>query len=605
MQRSYPSDPLPVFRRDFSWLVVLLLAGGFSITAWLSVQQVNRQWDELNDHKAASALLVHPLWGSGIDGSQARLPMYVTVGGYALAGESVSVARLVGIIFGAATVVLTFYAGRRWFSNSVGLLAAGLLAVSPYFIGHSRFGLTESDAFCPFMVLLMLLVFDAYLRRRDSRYLVIFSLTLGLALAAKFYALLLVPALLICDWVDYRTRFKSEVAGKHRPMIVWVFSAALLIFLAGSAAQLKLVRLSIGLWLISVIIMTFGLRELIWPMGRGRWIIRRDTRWGIIWGWVVILVLAGTFCLSAFPEHVLQPEVARAFFRRLIRQDHLLPMARFIDPVRLYLGVILFKLGLPLGLLTVAGLIWAWIRSVGDSVIRLLVAVVMLYIVFLLVLPIRQVFYLMSIYPLLMLILAAFMVRITLVLGGRALGQSAWIALAATGFLWVLWGDIRVWPDFGFYGYEIVGSRWLGAESRGYRNLIQVTNDGTEDALAWCIENVPGGKRVVSYLWDDHVIDAFVGEHPVDFELVRRYPELDRREGPPFDDADYLIVGLNNQVSYSDAPPAERLSDYFDPSPIHMVIRGRGVYWMPVVNIYQRQGQRIEPDSRPLDSDSF
>jgi len=113
--------------------------------------------------------------------------------------------------------------------------------------------------------------------------------------------------------------------------------------------------------------------------------------------------------------------------------------------------------------------------------------------------------------------------------------------------------------------------------------------------LDWCIKNVPPGKRVVSYLWDDHVIDAFVEEHRPAFELVRRYPEIDKTQGPPIDDADYLMVSLNNEVTYFDAPSSKEINDHFDILPAHTVLRGRGPYKTSVVKIYQRKQPATVP----------
>jgi len=597
MQASHQSDSLPSERRNFSWLIVLLLVCIFAAVAWLSVRHVNTLWDEMTDHQIALGLLEHPLQGNGLDGSQARLPMYITAAAYAVMGPSLEIARLISIVVASAAIGLTFYAGRQWFGKSVGLIAAGLLAFSPYFISFSRTAMTESDAFCPLTVLLMLLAFHAYTLRRDSRRLVIFSLTLGLALATKFYAIMFVPALVLCDFIQSRIQSSDDPAVRpqkyiptqHKSLVLWVVISSLLLFMVLCATQLKLTGLAVSLWIVSVIILLLGLRELLAFIPGKRFMIKRSVYWPVFTGWWVILLLAGSVCLAAFPEHVLQPEVPRALFRRLIRQDHTLPMVRFLDPARLYLGSLLFKLGLPLGLMTAAALVWAWIRSAREAAVRVLMAIVAFYILFLLILPIRQSFYLMCIYPLLMLILAVFIVRMARVLAGRDRLQSAWIALVITGCLWMAWGDFRVYPEFGYYGYEVVGDHWLGAESRGYRNLVQVTNDGTEDAFDWCMANVRPGMRVVSYLWDDHVIDAYVDQHDPAFELVRRYAEINAQQGPVYEDADFFIVGLNNQTGYFDAPTMKQLVEQFEPIPARIIERGRGRYRMPVVKIYQRR----------------
>jgi len=609
-RKHIPIEDERRFYQDGTLLMVLLIAAAFAIVAWLSVQHVNPLWDEQWDHQAASALLRHPLYGSGIDGSQARLPMYVTAAAYALFGESIGVARLAAIAIGVATIVLTFVVGRRWFNTATGLFAATLLAISPYFIGFSRTGLTEGDAFAPFTVLLALMAFEGYLRQRDTKRLVILAAALGLALAAKFYALFLLPPLILCDLIhshiestpdlskDKQTRHRIwkafTFAPEHRPVMTWVAAVGALVLATLVITQVGLVSAAIACWTGTVIALVLGIRRYVFTRKPTRSASTTEpvTPWLPLPAWVVILPLAATFCLVAFPEHVLQPEVARAFLRRLIRADHVEPMARVVDPARLYAGVILLKLGLPFGILTIAALIRAWQQSPRDPALRLLLAAVVLNLLLLITLPLRQCFYLMSIYPLLMLILAVFIVRVAQGLQSRRLVQTGWIALITTIGLLQLYNDIRVYPDFNLFGYETVGNRWLAAESRGYRNLIQISNDGTIDALQWCHNNVPHGQRVVSYLWDDHVIDAFLEKHPATYELVRRHSRLDPLKGPPVDDADYLILSLNNEVSYHDMPSPETLHSRFPTDPTKTIWRGPNTYRLPVTQILKRH-QRL------------
>jgi len=74
--------------RRREWIIVLVLTGVFAALAWRATRSLNPLWDEVTDHQIACALLEHPLTGGGLDGSQARLPMYVTAAAYALAGPS-------------------------------------------------------------------------------------------------------------------------------------------------------------------------------------------------------------------------------------------------------------------------------------------------------------------------------------------------------------------------------------------------------------------------------------------------------------------------------------------------------------------------------------
>ncbi len=572
-------------RRD--WLAVTLLAGLYVVTAWFSVQHINPQWDETSDLHATRGLLENPLVGSGIDGSQARLPMYVTAAIFALTGPSLPVARMVAILFSAAAIVLTYVAGRAWFNRSAALVAAVLLAISPYYLGFGRYAFTEGDAFCPPAVLLTLLAYISYLRQRDTLRLLLLTAALALAAATKFYHLFFIPPLMLCDYIELRAQDdKGDLPETRRGMYGWATGAFMLQMLAMIVTQFDFGRLALGCWGLGLLVLLIGYFTILRGAMRGT---HDGACWTTLTAWMVILPAAGAACLALFPEHVLHPETPRAMYRHLFHRLNFLPMTPFIDPARLYLGIILVKAGPPLGLTTLAALVWAWWRAPREPISRVLAGTVILYILFLTTQYLRQTFYLMSIYPLLILLLAAFVIWTYQNLRSRKLLQSAWVAWSATGVIFLFWGTVSVYPEFGYYGYTIVGDRWMGAESRGYRNLIQVTNDGTVDALDWCAAHVPPGRRVVSYLWDDRVLDDYVDAHPPAYELVRRLAWEYKDHGPPIDDADYLLLSMNNEVSYDDLPSADEFVRWFDPRPVHVVWRGRGSYRMAVVMIYQRR----------------
>jgi hypothetical protein len=373
-------------------------------------------------------------------------------------------------------------------------------------------------------------------------------------------------------------------------MLAWAGAAFGSELLAALSAQTGLPRVAALFWFLGLLILLAGLLTQPLTTPPHRRMVRKPIRWSLSTEWLVVLLLAAAVCAVICPAHVLNPDVARALVRSLVHPVEPEPMMRVWDPARLYLGVLLIKLGLPLGVLTLASLFWACIQRTDTRASVLCVSIVT-YIFFLLILPLRQPFYLMSVYPLVLLVLGAFVGDVWNRLATRERWASAWIALVSTSFVYLLWGTAWSYPEFGYYGYTIAGKQWLGSESRGYRNLIQVTNDGTEDALAWLNANVPPGRRVVSYLWDDHVIDRYVATHPPKFQLVRRNAYLSRREPPEIDDADFVVVALNNKTSYHDTPPQTVLDEKFSSSRGHLVWRGRGGTAMPVVEIYAR----VEP----------
>jgi 4-amino-4-deoxy-L-arabinose transferase-like glycosyltransferase len=140
--------------------------------------------------------------------------------------------RLVSATAGAVTVVVIGLLGRRLGSASVGLVAAALAVVLPFFLVHDGIGIFE-----PLVVALM--VSALYLqyelaRKPDLRV----ALLLGLVLAAAWMtkentkpALVLLPLSLLCfDW---------SPAGRRERLRTWLLGVAIVAVLV-VAAQLVL-----------------------------------------------------------------------------------------------------------------------------------------------------------------------------------------------------------------------------------------------------------------------------------------------------------------------------------------------------------------------------
>ena len=584
------NHPFSFHRQDVQCIVVLCLVSLFAVVSWQSVRGVNTLWDEQQDLPVATALVQHPLWGTGELDSQAQawLSMYATAVVFAFTGESLPAARLLSIAVGMLTILVTWGAGRRWFGSTAALLAATLLTLSPYFISFSRTAMTEGDAFCPLTVLLVLLAFDAYVHRRNSPQILFLAVALGLAMGAKFFAVGLLPALLGCDLVQYRAApawRDDRERRSSRAVLGWIMAAAGLECLAISAAQAHQVPLAIAFWAAGAVVMLLAAYRLC---------TQHPVRWPRLAAWLAILLLATTVCLAAFPAHVLQPEVLQVLLSRSRHWDSIQPLVLLDDHLRLYSGILLLKFGVPLGLLSVAALLWACVRALRHPVLRWLVMVVVIYLALFVTLPLRQPFYLMSIYPLLVLIVSSFLVEISAALHLWGILRRGWLGIAIAALLWLLWGVVHVYPEFGWYGYETIGARWLDEESRGYRNIIQVTNDGTEDALRWAVDHVPAGTRVVSYLSAFHVVEAFATRHPLPFDLIQRAGDIAGVRSGRLGDADYVLVDLNTLID-----SGLQLGED-DPwgVPVHTIWRGRGRYRMPVVRIYRRQMTRYPGSTR-------
>ena len=126
----------------------------------------------------------------------------------------------------------------------------------------------------------------------------------------------------------------------------------------------------------------------------------------------------------------------------------------------------------------------------------------------------------------------------------------------------------RVAPNYQVYGYEMIGDRWLGAEARGYRNLIQTPSDGVESLVRWCLDHAESDAAVVSFLWEDRIIQELFERRPPAFRFVPRGVTEQSDElpaQPSLLDADYVLLHINNILGYGDRPP-----DYPSPELLDM-----------------------------------
>ena len=110
-------------------------------------------------------------------------------------GDSIRQSQLLGCLTGAATVALTGLLGRAVVSRTVGLVAAGLVAVSPFIIAVDG-SLMSETLYLPLVILALL--FAARARERPTPWSwILLGATIGLASLARGDALFLVPVVMI------------------------------------------------------------------------------------------------------------------------------------------------------------------------------------------------------------------------------------------------------------------------------------------------------------------------------------------------------------------------------------------------------------------------
>jgi hypothetical protein len=153
----------------------------------------------------------------------------------------------------------------------------------------------------------------------------------------------------------------ASISG--RGMLVWACTALALELAAAGLAQAGLTILPAILWAGGLIVLAGAVIDESWLGPSTRHTARRLIRWNTPGGWIVAMPLAAAVCLAICPAHVLNPEIARALVRSVLQPVDPEAMVRLVDPASLYFGIILLKLGPPLGVLTLAAIVWACLQQ--------------------------------------------------------------------------------------------------------------------------------------------------------------------------------------------------------------------------------------------------
>lgn len=173
----------------------------------------NPQWlgyPHLAFYLNALALLIYFLIGRalGVFQSLADLPyadvIAVGVGKLDLPAEFL-ISRGLTALFGTASILIVYLIGRRLHPNKlVGLIAALLFAVSPASVQNSH--LIRLDTFAVFFLLLAALWIDRALIEPGWRNYIWAGVGVGLAIAGKYNAGLIVVALIVAHWLNFGRR---------------------------------------------------------------------------------------------------------------------------------------------------------------------------------------------------------------------------------------------------------------------------------------------------------------------------------------------------------------------------------------------------------------
>lgn len=157
-------------------------------------------------------------WGSG----QNVLLSYLDIPVFAIVGINPLSIRLIPVLLGILTLPLVFLITRKLFSSKTGLIATAILALTPWHIIASRWGL-ESNLL-PFFFLLGIYTFTKAL---DDRGWIIPSLIPWvLAIYAYSVSLFFIPFILIALAICYSKKIKLNIKSWLLALVIFIIFTA-------------------------------------------------------------------------------------------------------------------------------------------------------------------------------------------------------------------------------------------------------------------------------------------------------------------------------------------------------------------------------------------
>ena len=466
------------------------------------VARLGISWDEQVDLGIARSYLNGPdglLAGSGEDPSQARLPMLLPAIAWALTGRSdLLLARGVNVLLGALTLLGVYVYGRRWLDQRRAVLATGLLATSPLFLTFSRVAFTESDV--PLAgAFVWLLVAAARLRDRCTvGRASATGLMLGLAISAKFTAVVALPALWIdLAWTARAERRETPRSLSRSPLWIWTTWSWVAAVAGWGIASMTAPDAYRG-WRraghVALVVAAWATPMLAAVCRREAIVSRRSA--ALFVGGMALLT-----CLVMPPEHLGNPRILRSLVTRA--QEELSPdISGPTEALGLH-GLTLLALSSP----GVGAGLWvgvlAGILRLGRPETRGPALLFGVYFGGLLALPIAQTFYMVALLPAAVLLASDGFFRLW-----NAHRRAALVAALIAGSVLVF--DVaRAYPDLHLTAYPWIGRRIIaGRSSIGYRSVVHTPSDGVEQALRWLERHWGPGDRVLAYMTEWHIVAA-------------------------------------------------------------------------------------------------
>lgn len=536
-----PGNNLPVsFRRSYIWLVFIGILTCYAFLIVPTVDRLGIGWDEATDFEIAQKYRTPwgLLLGSTRDPSQVRLPMFIGALGFYVWGESdLLLARYLTVLVGGLTLLGIFVYGKDRFSPAIGLLAAGLLAINPFFLSFARMAFTESDIYLSCTLTWLLVILSRLQEKSSLGWAVLAGICLGLAISSKATMLLVVPVVVASYLLRQIFPLKTAVACRMSALrlvpvhSIWFLSTAA--FLALAAGVLISWHLNLGAYSGWFHVLNYSLVWSCW-LAVLAWAVRdrASTVFPIALSAFIVSVGLLTFIVIP-PEHLTNSAILHELISRADQEMTFNP-GFMMELAALHFFTVFLKSTPVLGLGLLAGYVVSlmqWRRP--GLTLPLLIGTA--YLFALLVLPLGQTFYTIPLLPVFSLLAAVQLVRLI---------SKTWrISLTLIVLGLILWSVevILCYPDYHLNGYQWLGARpFFGRSSIGYRSIVYLPSDGVQQSMEWVDQHAKAGEIVQMYVGPWHIVRALAPDPA--YQIVNGLS--DRSVSRP----DYIMMEINSTL---------------------------------------------------------
>lgn len=180
----------------------------------------------------------YTVWGSGMS----VLYSWLTMPFLAVLGTTVWAIRLPQAILGCLSIPAAYGLGKEMSGSRAGLLFAGLLAINPWHIQQSRFGLDANLAVPMFLFSMYFLCRYLNGKRKSIWGAALFS---GLTLYSYALTWVLVPGILLLCLLFFRKKFSFDKRLLGASLLLFAMALPLLLFLAVNFDWIPEIRTSL------------------------------------------------------------------------------------------------------------------------------------------------------------------------------------------------------------------------------------------------------------------------------------------------------------------------------------------------------------------------